>query len=232
MQGYPRKIRPSLSHNSKYRQLPIFTPINPFSPIPMKPSILLLPFCLFVAPAMAQTVVPAPDQQIKYAVMAAPADKKEAATVIGFDDSGKYVTLRKGTNDLVCLTDDPTQKGFSAACYHESLEPFMAWGRTLKMQGKKGPEVMEQRDKDAKARKFKMPKQPATLFVFSAPAERFDAATGTITNGNLRYVVYIANATSESTGLPLKSEIPGMPWIMDPGTYRAHIMINPPPPAK
>ncbi len=198
----------------------------------MKPLFLLLPVALLTAPAVAQTVIPAPDMQIKLAVMAAPADKKDGATVIGFGNDGKYVTLRKGTNDLVCLTDDPAQKGFSAACYHESLEPFMAWGRTLKMGGKKGPEVNEQRDKDAKARKFKMPKQPATLFVFSAPADRYDEATGMVTNGNLRYVVYIANATAESTGLPLKSEIPGMPWIMDAGTYRAHIMINPPPPAK
>lgn len=189
----------------------------------------LLPFlCLFTLPTLAQTVTPAPDQQIKYAVMAAPADKKDGATVIGFDESGKYVTLRKGTNDLVCLTDDPAQKGFSAACYHESLEPFMAWGRKIKMDGKKGPDMNEIRDKDYKAGKFKMPKQPATLFVFSAPAERFDAATGTVTNGNLRYVVYIADATAQTTGLPTKAEIPGMPWIMDPGTYRAHIMITPP----
>ncbi|TAE29393.1 MAG: hypothetical protein EAZ91_12660 [Cytophagales bacterium] len=189
---------------------------------------LLLPLCLLAMPALAQTVVPSPDQQIKYAVMAAPADKKDAATVIGFDDAGKFVTLRKGTNDLVCITDDPAQKGFSAACYHQSLEPFMAWGRTIKMDGKKGPDMNAVRDKDFKAGKFKMPTQPATLFVFSAPAERFDVTTGTVTNGNLRYVVYIANATAESTGLPIKAEVPGMPWIMDPGTYRAHIMITPP----
>ena len=194
----------------------------------MKLSLLLLSFVLLTAPAIAQTVSPAPDMQIRLAVMAAPADKKDAATVIGFDSEGKYVTLRKGTNDLICLSDDPGQKGFSAACYHESLEPFMAWGRMLKMVGVKGPEMNEQRDKDAKKGKFKMPKQPATLFVFSAPAERFDATEGIVTNGNLRYVVYIANATAQSTGLPTKAEIPGMPWIMDPGTYRAHIMISPP----
>jgi hypothetical protein len=84
------------------------------------------------------------------------------------------------------------------------------------------------RDKDFKAVEFKMPKQPATLFVFSAPADRFDPATGTVANGNLRYVVYIADATAASTGLPTKAEIPGMPWIMNPGTYRAHILITPP----
>ncbi len=192
----------------------------------MKPSLFL--FLSFLAvPSIAQTVIPAPEVQIRLALLAAPADKKEAATVIGFDSSGHYITLRKGTSDLVCLTDDPAQKGFSSACYHQSLEPFMAWGRSLRMAGKKGPEINEQRDKDAKAGKFVMPKHPATLFVYSAPADRYDAATGTVTNGTLRYVVYIANATAETTGLPTKSEIPGMPWIMDPGTYRAHIMITP-----
>ncbi|KAB7732780.1 hypothetical protein F5984_02175 [Rudanella paleaurantiibacter] len=194
----------------------------------MKPSLFLASLSLLAAPALAQTVIPAPDIQIKTAVLAAPTDKKDGATVIGYDTDGKYITLRKGTNDLVCLTDDPNQKGFSAACYHESLEPFMAWGRKLRMEGKKGPEMNEQRDKDAKAGKFKMPKQPATLFVFSAPSERYDATTGTVTDGNLRYVVYIANATAQSTGLPTKAEVPGMPWIMDAGTYRAHIMITPP----
>jgi hypothetical protein len=183
----------------------------------MKPSFFLASLCLLAAPAVAQTVIPESDMQVK-----------EGATVIGYAKDGKYTTLRKGNNDMVCLTDDPNQKGFSAACYHQSLEPFMAWGRKLRMEGKKGPEVNEQRDKDAKAGKFKMPNQPATLFVYSAPSERYDAAAGTVTDGNLRYVVYVANATAETTGLPIKAEAPGMPWIMDPGTYRAHIMITPP----
>jgi len=45
--------------------------------------------------------------------------------------------------------------------------------------------------------------------------------------GKLRYVIYIPFATPESTGLPLSPEIPGGPWIMDSGTHRAHIMLNP-----
>src|SRR5690606_40281405 len=61
----------------------------------------------------------------------------------------------------------------------------------------------------------------------TAPREGFNTETGEVTNGYLRYVVYIPYATAESTGLPLKPDVPGMPWIMDPGTHRAHIMINP-----
>ncbi len=44
---------------------------------------------------------------------------------------------------------------------------------------------------------------------------------------SFRYVVYIPWATAANTGLPTKPEAPGMPWIMDPGTHRAHIMIDP-----
>jgi hypothetical protein len=64
--------------------------------------------------------------------------------------------------------------------------------------------------------------------VYSAKDEDCNFETGEVKNGYLRYVIYIPYATAASTGLPLKQDAPGMPWIMDPGTPRAHIMINPP----
>jgi hypothetical protein len=73
-----------------------------------------------------------------------------------------------------------------------------------------------------------MGKYGSTLYVFSASDEDVDYSSGDVKSGDFRYVVYIPFATVESTGLPLKPEAPGMPWIMDPGTHRAHIMINPP----
>ena len=84
------------------------------------------------------------------------------------------------------------------------------------------------REKEVKAGKLVMPNQPSTLFVFAASDENFDRTSGEVKEGNYRYVVYIPYATAETTGLPLKPEAPGMPWIMDPGTHRAHIMITPP----
>ena len=129
---------------------------------------------------------------------------------------------------MICLADDPSQKGLNVACYHRDLEPFMARGRALKKEGKSHQEIFDIREAEVKAGTLQMPKSPTTLFVFTAPDEQFDASTGEVTNGYLRYVVYIPYATAESTGLPLKPDAPGMPWIMDPGTHRAHIMINPP----
>ena len=54
----------------------------------------------------------------------------------------------------------------------------------------------------------------------------FDAATGTITDSYLRWVIYTPYATPESTGLTTKSGTE--PWLMYPGTAGAHIMISPP----
>jgi hypothetical protein len=167
------------------------------------------------------------EMQIKIAVLAAPEDKRSGAMVYGYDAKGELIVLRKGTNEMVCIADNPKQDGISVSCYHIDLEPFMARGRELKTAGKSFQEIFDIREAEAKSGKLIMPKQAGNLQVFSAPAEAYNVATGEVTKGSFRYVVYIPWATAASTGLPIKPEAPGMPWIMDPGTHRAHIMINP-----
>ncbi len=188
----------------------------------------LLFLSVLAASAQAQSPVPSAEMQIKTAVLAAPSDKRDGAAVYGYNDKGEFVLLRKGTNEMICLADDPKQPGLSVSCYHKELEPFMKRGRDLKATGKSAQEVFDTREKEVKAGTLKMPKQPSTLYAYSASAENYNAATGEVKDGYLRYVIYIPYATAESTGLPLKPEAPGQPWIMDPGTHRAHIMINPP----
>lgn len=192
----------------------------------MKTKYWLWTLCIASAPALAQ--MPNPSVRIKTAVLAAPEALREGATILEPDGSGEMVELRKGTNEMICLADDPNQKGLNVSCYHRDLEPFMARGRALKKEGKSFQEIFDIREAEVKEGKLKMPQSPTTLFVFTAPEEKYNAATGEVVDGYLRYVVYIPFATAESTGLPLKPDVPGMPWIMDPGTHRAHIMINPP----
>lgn len=179
--------------------------------------------------ATAQTM-PSADDQIKVALLAAPAELRDGAMVYGYDAAGTLTVLRKGTNQLVCLGDDPKVKGINVSAYHTELEPFMVRGRALKTEGKTFQEIFDMRETEVNAGKLKMPINPSTLYVFTA--DEWDAATGTVKNGYLRFVIYIPYATSESTGLPAKPTGPGEPWIMDPGTHRAHIMISPPQPAK
>jgi hypothetical protein len=172
--------------------------------------------------------IPDKEVQIKTAVLAAPQEQRENATVMGYSPQGELVVLRKGSNGMICLADDPKQKGLNVSCYHQDLDPFMERGRELKKEGKSFKEIFDMREEEVKAGKLKMPGQPTTLYVYTASDEDFKASTGDIKNGYLRYVVYIPYATSESTGLPLKPDFAGQPWIMDPGTHRAHIMISPP----
>lgn len=196
----------------------------------MKTIATIITFQLVFLGASAQNaaIIPSAEAQIKSAVLAAPEDKREGATVYGYDQKGAFAVLRKGTNEMICLADDPKQDGFNASCYHRDLEPFMARGRALKEEGKSFQEIFDIREEEVKSGKLAMPKDPSTLFVYSAPKEGYNPETGEVKKGNFRYVVYIPYATAESTGLPLGPEAPGMPWIMDPGTHRAHIMINPP----
>jgi hypothetical protein len=171
--------------------------------------------------------IPSKEVQISTAVLAAPEGLRGKAMVYGYSEKGEFIVLRKGENEMVCLADDPNQAGLNVSCYHKDLEPFMARGRQLKKEGKSFQEIFDIREQEVKSKKLSMPTQPTSLFVYSAKDEQFNRSTGEVKDGNLRYVVYIPYATSESTGLPLKPEAPGMPWIMDPGTHRAHIMINP-----
>lgn len=189
--------------------------------------IFLLVSCGCYLVSCAQTI-PNRDAQIGAAVLAAPEDMREGATVLGFDSEGKIVTIREGTNNFYCIADNPNQKGFNVACYHKNLEPFMARGRALKAEGKKGGEIFEIREAEAKSGKLQMPEAPSTLYVYSGKDGQYNEETGEVTGASLRYVVYIPFATAESTGLPTKEVTPGGPWIMDPGTHRAHIMITPP----
>ncbi|MEP1096869.1 MAG: hypothetical protein ABJG78_17255 [Cyclobacteriaceae bacterium] len=162
--------------------------------------------------------------QIKTAVLAAPEKFRENAMVYGYDDYGKLTVLRPGTNQYICLADDPNQEGFQAAAYHKDLDAFMERGRELKAQGKTFEERFDIREEEVKSGKLKMPDK-TTLFVLHGT---INDETSEIDDQYLRYVVYIPYATEESTGLPASALGKGHPWIMDPGTHRAHIMISPP----
>ncbi len=191
----------------------------------MKKSIVIL---LSVISSVAVAQIPPAEIQIKTALLSAPSDKRANAMVYGYNAKGEFVVLRKGSNEVVCIADDPKQKGISVSCYHKDLEPFMSRGRALKAQGKSSQDIFKIREAEAKSGKLRMPKQAANLQVFTTDEENYNAVTGDVTKGHYRYVVYIPWATAASTGLPIKPEAPGMPWIMDPGTHRAHIMIDPP----
>lgn len=161
------------------------------------------------------------------AIMAAPEESRAECTVIGFNAAGEFVTLKEGTNEFICLADDLNKEGFSAACYHKSLDPFMARGRELKKEGKSRQEIFDIREAEVKSGELKMGEPGTTLHLYFGETTDYDPKTSLVDGAIYRYVVYIPWATSESTGLPERPMAPNHPWIMNPGTHKAHIMISP-----
>lgn len=193
----------------------------------MRPRIEILNITIAVALLATATgaQTPSMEAQIAGAVSAAPEDRRQGATVMGYTDGGELVLLREGSNELICLADQPGDDRFHAACYHRSLEPYMARGRQLRAAGKDGAESLEIRHQEVDAGKLVMPAKPAAIYNFGGPIEIFDAASGTLTGGNWVWSIYVPFATEESTGLPTTPQAPGAPWIMRSGTASSHIMV-------
>jgi len=176
------------------------------------------------AQAQAQRSLPTPDQQIAAAVLALPAPMQAGATVMGYRSADKLETLREGKNGMTCLALFAVEKNFHVACYHDGMEPFMARGRELRAQGVKDPKVDTVRFAEVASGKLKMPKMAALYQVFGK-ANSWDAATGKVSDASTLLVVYVPGATAESSGLsPVPTKVG--PWIMYPGTPKAHIMIS------
>lgn len=181
------------------------------------------------AQAQQARVPPAPEQ-IAGAVLPLPVSQREGATVLGFREPDVLETLRRGSGDMICIADAPGDDRFHTACYHESLEPFMARGRELRSQGYDEAARDSIRAEEAASGAMPMPDAPAALFSLTGPASAWDPDTGAVTGARPLHVVYIPWATAEETGLPTEPDLPARPWLMFPGSYRAHIMIIPPPP--
>ena len=164
-----------------------------------------------------------PEEQIAQALVAAPEDKAAGARILGYATDGRVVELRAGTNDLVCLSSNPARDNFSSSCYHESLEAYFARGRALDLEGTSREDRYRIRFEEMRAGSLPMPVMSATQYIFDGT---WDPATGTA-EGRVRWVIYVPNATPESTGLSIRPQ-EGGPWLMMEGTPGAHIMIMPP----
>ncbi|MDX2191798.1 MAG: hypothetical protein NW201_00495 [Gemmatimonadales bacterium] len=188
---------------------------------------------LLLAPAVggaalaAQSARPAA-AQVAAAVAPLPDSLRAGARVLGYGADGRLVTLRRGTNEQVCLADDPARDGFHVACYHRDLEPFMARGRELRAAGVTDRTAIDSvRGAEIRARTLAMPPQPTTLYELFGKDDGWDPASGAVRAADAMWSVYIPYATTASTGLQLRPVPGGGPWLMAPGTPWAHIMVVP-----
>ncbi len=175
-----------------------------------------LTFLLLVVATQAYTQVKDAEVQITETVRALPEALRDGATVIGYNQTGDRIELRKGTNDMICLADDPNlsdAKGeIFIVCFPKSLEPYMTRKEELTLNGVSN--VRDSIASEIESGKIYMPKL----------AVRY-TLRGHSPDGALPLtVIHVPFATTESTGF--SSEIDNFrPWLMWEGTAEAHIMV-------
>jgi hypothetical protein len=158
----------------------------------------------------------APADPIANALLAAPANQREAATVIKWKPDFTYETLKKGTNRLVCYDQSgyPLQAVFSVECTSiANLErsaqnfKFEAGGDKAKTQA-----LLDAAEKDGTRVK---PEFGSVWYRLSGPDKERARSHTTIA---------VPMATAASLGLPDTPQQGGA-WIMNAGTTTAHLMI-------
>jgi hypothetical protein len=174
--------------------------------------------------AAAQKALPTVDQQIATAVLALPEGMRPNATVMGWKTAGKLEVLRQGTNGMNCLAQFAVEENFHISCYHEGMEPFMLRGRQLREQGITGAQVDSVRFREVREGKLMVPKQAAMYQLFGTKTS-WDPETSKLSGTRSLFVVYIPGATAQSSGLSTAPQQSG-PWLMFPGTPKAHIMLQ------
>lgn len=174
--------------------------------------------------ATAQT--PAADQ-IAGAVLAAPESLRDGATVLGYGgeprEDDPLTVLRRGDNGIICLADDPADDRFHVACYHESMDDYMAIGRRLAAAGEGRDVILSARQSAIDAGELEPPS--AALWSLTAGPE-VDPAEGVPADARKLSVIYVPYAGAADLGLPTRPD-GDSPWLMLPGTPWAHIMISP-----
>jgi hypothetical protein len=180
----------------------------------MKRALVIMAGILVVAAgAFAQQ---ANDAEAERALMAAPRNLKEAATVVHWKADGTYDTIKKGTNRLVCYdwSGMPGKQPFAVQCTSVANLPRVAQNLKLAAitdQNARKAEV-EKMEKDGTRAK---PEFGSVWLTMNAPDK--EHAT------HVHTTIAVPGATAQSLGLPDNPRQGGV-WIMDAGTSTAHLM--------
>jgi hypothetical protein len=161
--------------------------------------------------AFAQT-----QDSIEKALLAAPAQMREAATVIKWKSDFTYDTVKKGTSRLVCY-ERPVQPGdqpFSMEC--TSIANLERVATSLKTEMIQDPKERRAAFENLeRAGKWPKPEFGSVFYNLTGPSQ---------TQARPHATICVPGATAQTLGLP-ESATQGGAWIMNPGTSAAHIML-------
>jgi hypothetical protein len=175
---------------------------------------IMIPIVLTTLAMATSALAQAPDP-IATALAAAPANLREAATVIKWKPDFTYDTLKKGTNRLVCYDRSgfPQQQPYSIECTSianldreaQNLR-FEAAGDKAKTQA-----LLDAAEKNGTRVK---PEFGSVWYHMMGPDKDHPRPHMTIA---------VPGATTQTLGLPDNGRQGGV-WIMDAGTTGAHLM--------
>jgi hypothetical protein len=153
--------------------------------------------------------------EIDKALLAAPPNMKEAATVIHWKADYTYDTLKKGTNKLVCYdrTGQPGQQPFAVECTSPANLDRVA--QSLKMEAIPDKAARQAAFEAAeKEGKWTKPEFGSLWIHMSGP----DAE-----HARKHVTIAVPGATNKTMGLPEDNKQGGV-WIMNAGSSAAHLM--------
>lgn len=147
------------------------------------------------------------------ALLAAPANLKDQATVIKWKADHTYDTLRKGTNRLVCYDRSgfPGQQAFSIECTSIANLDRVKQNMTIEAMGEKKQAMFDAAEKDGTRAKPEF----GSVWYHVMGADREHTRN--------HMTIAVPGATTASLGLPDNPRQGGV-WIMNAGSTTAHLM--------
>src|SRR5262245_4189156 len=155
------------------------------------------------------------DEAIERALLPAPRNQKEGATVIKWKADGTYDTVRKGTNRTVCYerSGDPGQQPFSVQCTSIANLERVAQNRKF--------EAMP--DRAARQAAIDAAEKDGTRVKPEFGSVWWTLQGADKDHARMHVTVAVPGATAQSLGLPDNPQKGGI-WIMNAGTSTAHLM--------
>jgi hypothetical protein len=168
---------------------------------------------VFLSLVAASTCAFAQQADIDKALMAAPGNLKDGATVIKWKADYTYDTLKKGTNNLVCYDRSglPGQQAFSLECTSLGNLPRAAQNLKFEAMGAGKQAALDAAEKDGSRVKPEF----GSVWYHLMGADKDHVRT--------HMTIAVPGATTQSLGLPDNGKGGGV-WIMNAGTTTAHLM--------
>ena len=167
--------------------------------------------------SLAQTRQPDP---VALAVLPLPDTLRAKATVVQYED-GVRALLRRGTNGLTCVADQPNDLRLSLVCYPTSIDPYMDRRRELRAEGLRGAEFRAILGAEVRTGQLYLP----TGVMIRNVSGPINPDSGVPDSVRVWSEMFVPFADAGELGIP-EFDAGLDPWMMSAGTVGAHVMVR------